>query len=51
MGRHFGDSAAKILTTSSSGVGIIERISNALEAAGVEFFNSSEPGVRLRKQK
>ena len=29
----------------------IELISNALEAAGIEFFNSGEPGVRLRKRR
>lgn len=28
----------------------IDRVSSALAAAGIEFFNGGEPGVRLRKR-
>ncbi len=28
----------------------VEKISSALEGAGIEFFNDGEPGVRLRKR-
>lgn len=29
----------------------IDKVSTALESAGIEFFNDGEPGVRLRKPK
>lgn len=29
----------------------IDKVSNALAAAGIEFFNGGEPGVRLRRTK
>jgi hypothetical protein len=33
----------------SSGLDTIKRVQNALEAAGVEFLNHGQPGVRLAK--
>jgi transcriptional regulator with XRE-family HTH domain len=36
--------------TLSSGLDTIKRVQGALEAAGVEFLNHGQPGVRLAKR-
>lgn len=36
--------------TLSSGLDVIRKVQEALEAAGVEFLNHGQPGVRLAKQ-
>ncbi|CCB67442.1 Transcriptional regulator, XRE family (fragment) [Hyphomicrobium sp. MC1] len=35
---------------SKASVENIDKISDALAAAGIEFFNGGEPGVRLRRK-
>lgn len=40
---------AKGAATLSSGLDTIKRVQSALEAAGVEFLNHGQPGVRLAK--
>jgi transcriptional regulator with XRE-family HTH domain len=48
-------SPATIVRFEASGAGVLERtvdaIRTALEAAGVEFTNGDQPGVRLSKAK
>lgn len=41
---------AKGANTLSSGLDTIRRVQAALEAAGVEFLNHGQPGVRLAKR-
>jgi transcriptional regulator with XRE-family HTH domain len=36
--------------TLSSGLDTVRRVQSALEAAGVEFMNHGQPGVRLKAQ-
>ena len=36
--------------TISSGLNKVRRVQSALEAAGVEFLNHGQPGVRLKAQ-
>lgn len=41
---------AKGADTLTSGLDTIKRVQSALEAAGVEFLNHGQPGVRLAKR-
>lgn len=36
---------------SKASVENIDKVSDALAAAGIEFFNGGEPGVRLRRER
>lgn len=41
---------ARAAETLTSGLDTIKRVQGALEAAGVEFLNHGQPGVRLAKK-
>lgn len=54
LAKESGLAASTIRRLETGGIGKasmenIEKISMALEAVGIEFFNGGEPGVRLRK--